>query len=248
MVLTATRGAIGFLSRLPVGHGEPAWDAFVRTPVAFPLTGYVLGLLITIPLLAPLPAPTVAFLFVVGVYVVTGINHLDGVADLGDAAVVHGGPDERRAVMTDTVVGVGGAFAIVAVVFGLGAVAFQLAHLSMAALVLVVVAEVGAKAAMALLVCFGSAPHEGLGSSFTSSVSRGAMLPVVAVAVPAVGLAWPRIAPAIVTLIASLVAGFTVFRWANANLGGVSGDVLGATNEFARLAALHVGVVAWMHL
>ncbi|MFT4923567.1 MAG: adenosylcobinamide-GDP ribazoletransferase, partial [Haloarculaceae archaeon] len=30
MVLTALRGAVGFLTRLPVGHDERAWAAFCR--------------------------------------------------------------------------------------------------------------------------------------------------------------------------------------------------------------------------
>ena len=42
----------------------------------------------------------------------------------------------------------------------------------------------------------------------------------------------------------TVIAGLTL-RWAQTNLGGVSGDVLGATNELARVAGLHAGVVAW---
>jgi adenosylcobinamide-GDP ribazoletransferase len=33
--------------------------------------------------------------------------------------------------------------------------------------------------------------------------------------------------------------------WADAALGGASGDVFGASNELARVAGLHAGVVAW---
>jgi adenosylcobinamide-GDP ribazoletransferase len=48
-----------------------------------------------------------------------------------------------------------------------------------------------------------------------------------------------------VALLAAVATALAVERWANAHLGGVSGDVLGATNELARLAALHLGVIAW---
>ncbi len=33
--------------------------------------------------------------------------------------------------------------------------------------------------------------------------------------------------------------------WARARLDGVTGDVIGAANELARVAALHTGLVAW---
>ncbi len=49
------------------------------------------------------------------------------------------------------------------------------------------------------------------------------------------------------TLLAAVLAALFVFHWARVNLNGVSGDVLGATNEIARVAALHAGVITWTH-
>lgn len=251
MALTpaAVRGALGFLSRLPVGSDESAWDAFRTTPTAFPLAGYALGALLSLPLLAPVPPATVAPLFVGWTFAVTGVNHVDGVADLGDAAAVHGSPEARREVMKDTAVGTGGAGAVAFVVLGLGTAAVALASAfrgdPAGAVGLIVAVEVGAKATMALLVCLGSAPHEGLGSALTAnSTARGA-LPVTVVAAPAALATWPRVVPSAVALATAVVVGLATRRWARASLGGVSGDVLGATNEFARVAALHAGVVSW---
>ncbi|WP_313692265.1 adenosylcobinamide-GDP ribazoletransferase [Halorarum halobium] len=245
MVLTALRGALGFLSRLPVGHDDEAWAAFARTPSAFPFVGYVLGPLVALPLLLPVPPATAALLFVVGVAVVTGINHFDGVADLGDAAVVHGPTAERREVMRDTVVGVGGAVAIAVIVLGLATAGAGLVGLPARALPLVVAAEVAAKAAMATVVCLGSATHEGLGSALSEHASARSLVPVLLLAAPAALLTWPGVVPAAATLATGPLVALLVLRWARATLGGVSGDVIGATNELARVAALHVGVVAW---
>lgn len=247
MALTALAGAVGFLSRIPVGQGGTAWEAFRSTPTTFPVAGYVLGVLVALPLLVPAPSPTTALLFVVGVYVVTGINHVDGLTDFGDAIVVHGGPEARRDVMRDTVVGVGGTLAATIVVLGLVTAGLTLAALPPTGLLLVVVAEVGAKAGMALLVCVGSAPHEGLGSALTSRASPRSMLPVAIAATPAALLTWPRLLPGVASLLAAITTSGLVLYWARANLGGVSGDVLGATNELARVVALHTGVVAWTH-
>lgn len=245
MVLTALRGALGFLSRLPVGRDGGAWEAFVRTPVSFPLTGYVLGGLLSIFLFLPAPDPTVAVAFVAGVYLLTGVTHIDGVADLADAAAVHGDYDARRKVLKDANVGGGGALAVALVVLGLGAAGFAMAALPREAAAVVVASEVGAKGGMALLICLGTAPHEGLGSAFTGRATHRSLVPVVAVSLPAALLAWPRIAPGAVALLAAFLAALTVYAVARRLVGGVNGDVLGAANELARIAALHAGVMTW---
>ncbi|PSP82488.1 adenosylcobinamide-GDP ribazoletransferase [Halobacteriales archaeon QS_1_68_17] len=248
MVLTAVRGALGFLSRLPVGRDERAWEAFRTTPAALPLAGYPVGLLAAAPLALPLPAPTVALAYLVAVVAVAGINHADAVADLGDAAVVHGDAERRRAVMTDTTVGVGGVLAVAVAVAGLALAGLSLAGLpSRVAVGLAVAAEVGANLGVAALVCLGDAAHEGLGSQLTAPAGRGDLLAPAVAAFPATVLAWPSAGGA-VAVAAAVAAALAVGRWARARLGGVSGDVLGAAHEAARVAALHAGVVAWTRL
>uniref|UniRef100_UPI0013E8B15A adenosylcobinamide-GDP ribazoletransferase n=1 Tax=Halorubrum amylolyticum TaxID=2508724 RepID=UPI0013E8B15A len=220
MVLTALRGAIGFLTRVPVGRDEAAWGAFARSPWTFPVVGYLVGGLVATPMLlaappASVPAPTVALAFVVAVYAVTGIGHLDGVADLGDAAVVHGDREERRRALKDSKLGVGGTVALAVVVLGLATAALGLVEVVvtaggggeealLAALGTVVAAEVGAKAATATLVCVGDAPHEGLGSALTGESSPRAALPALALAAPAALLAWPRLLPGVAAVFAAL--------------------------------------------
>lgn len=249
MALTALRGALGFLSRLPVGHDDRAWRAFRETPTAFPLAGYVIGAILALPLalstIVPVPDPTVALAFVLAVYLTTGLAHVDGVTDLGDALATHGDAGDRRAAMTDTAVGAGGALSAAIVVLGLGTAALALAELSATAVVLVVVAEVGAKLGMASVVCLGTAAHEGLGSALTERATPTAMLSVAAVAVPAALLTWHRPLVGVASLTAAVVVALAVRAWATRRLGGVSGDVIGAANETGRVVALHVGVVAW---
>jgi adenosylcobinamide-GDP ribazoletransferase len=246
VVLTALRGAVGFLSRLPVGHSESAWQSFCRTPTVVPAVGYLLGALVALPLLLPLPEATTAILFVAGIYALTGITHVDGVADLGDALVVHGDADDRRAVLKDTTVGTGALLAVALVVAGLVLAGLALAGLPLrVAVAVVVTAEVGAKAALAGLVCVGDAAHEGLGSALTTNARPREALVVALVAAPALLFTWPHLQVGVTVLLAAVGVTLLTFRWATANLSGVSGDVLGATNELARVAGLHAGVVAW---
>jgi len=245
--VAALRGAVGFLTRFPVGRDQRAWAAFQGTPAAFPLAGYLVGALVALPFVAApvLPAASVALAYVVAVYAVTGINHLDGVADLGDAAVVHGDAAARREVMRDTTVGVGALAAVGVVLLGLGLGALALAGAPFrAAAAVVVAAEVGAKAGMAAVACVGTATHEGLGSALTRNAAPGSFALPALVAAPAALLSWPALAPA-AALGGALVATAAVVAWTRAALGGVSGDAFGAVNEAARLAGLHAGVIAW---
>jgi adenosylcobinamide-GDP ribazoletransferase len=66
----------------------------------------------------------------------------------------------------------------------------------------------------------------------------------LAVAVPAALFGWPTPAGLAAVAAGPLVA-VGLLWWARANLGGPSGDVLGASNELARVVALHAGVVVW---
>jgi adenosylcobinamide-GDP ribazoletransferase len=265
LTVAALRGAFGFLSRVPVGRDDADWEAFRRTPSALPAVAYPLGALIALPVAAAtllpvrVPSLTVGVAFAAWLYLVTGITHLDGVADLGDAAVVHGDADHRREVLKDSALGVGGAAALALTVFGLataGTVAVDLARLSLVdAVGLVVAAEVGTKGAVAALVCVGDAPHEGLGSALTGESGPRALVGVALATVPAALLGSPGLRPGVgafgstvypaATLAAALAVAGVAYAWANARLGGVSGDVLGATNEVARVVGLHAGVIAW---
>lgn len=247
MVLTAVRGALGFLTRLPIGDADGAWDAFRTTPPAFPLAGYLVGAVAAAPLAfaAVLPPLQVATVALAWLYLLTGIGHLDGVADLGDGAAAHGGPDERAAVVSDTDLGVGGVAAVAVVLVGTALALVALAGLPLRIAVgAVVAAEVGAKVAMAGVACFGRARHEGLGSSFTGVASPGLFVGPILVALPAAVLTWPS-PVASAGLLGALVGGAATATWAASLLAGVSGDVFGATNEVARLVGLHAGVVAW---
>lgn len=245
MALTgAFRGGLGFLTRLPVGHDDRSWQQFRDRPVAIVLVGYVAGGLLVPALALPVPPPTAAFLFLVWVYVATGINHVDGLADLGDALVVHGDADRRRAVMTDTTTGVGAVLAVGVVLAGLALAGLDLAGAPLRAVGIVLAAEVAAKLGMAAVVCFGSAAFDGLGAQLTDRSSPASFVGPTLVAVPVVAVTWPNPAAG-VALVAGVVAALSVLYWARARLGGVSGDVIGAANEIARVVALHAGVVAW---
>ncbi|UTF55147.1 adenosylcobinamide-GDP ribazoletransferase [Natronosalvus rutilus] len=254
----ALRGAIAFLTRFPVGSrsrnaggatfaASNDWEAFCSSPWTFTIVGWIVGALAALVFLASnrLPAASIAFGYPLAVFGLAGIHHLDGVADLGDALVVHGDVDRRRAVMTDTTTGVGALLSVSLVVAGLALGALALAGAPVAVAVgVAVAAEVGAKTGMAAMACFGTAAHEGFGSQLTEGVTRVAFYGPAALAIPAAVLTWPH--PAAAAAFAGALAGTALpWQWARRRLGGVSGDVFGAANEVGRLLGVHLGVIAW---
>lgn len=290
-------GALAFLTRLPVGGDEAAWDAFRRTPAAFPLAGYVVGALVAVPFVLSLPAGTTAALYLLAVFGLTGVTHADGLADLADAAAVHerpagggtdadseGGsvdpepdgidsgasdvaratavPERRREVLKDADTGVGGALALTAAVVALALGAHELASLAppvrsgvvsdgtvpLRVVSTVVAAEVGAKAGMGALAGLGSPAHEGLGSKLVTENSARTLAGVCLTTAPAIWLAGPEpraVGSLAAVVLAGTVVALAVRRWAEARIGGVSGDAFGAANELGRVAAVHVGVISW---
>lgn len=242
----ALAGALRFLTRLPVGAETAEWDAFRRSPWTFPVVGYGLGILIAPAVLLPIPAATVAVVLPAWIIVLTGIIHLDGAADVGDAAAIHEGDVSRREAMRDPHVGTGGALAVAGVVLGLAAAGALLATLPLAAAAgIVIAAEVGAKFGMAVLGAGSTAAHEGLGSAVSDGVGIGGVAIATVLALPAALATAPHPA-ALVALLGGPIVAVGLRRWAADRLGGISGDVFGATNEAGRVLGLHLGVIAWV--
>ncbi len=242
-VLGGLRGAVVFLTRLPVPTNGGDWDRFRAFPAAFPIVAYLIGAIAAVPLLFGGPRATVAFAYLLVLVALVGIPHLDGVADLGDAAAAHGA-DVRRRALKDTDTGVGAIVAVALVVAGIVAAAFELAGIPvLAAVGIVVAAEVGAKLGMATVACLGTASHEGLGAAFTRGNQPALLIGPALVSLPAVILG-PFPATLAALLVGPLVA-VGLVRWADRYLGGVNGDIFGATNELGRVLGLHAGVVTW---
>jgi len=248
--LWALRGAFGFLTRLPLpSRGVRDWNAFRRSPWTFPAVGALVGGLAGLAFLLPLPWPTAVAVYLAALYLLTGVTHPDGLADLGDAAAVHD-PDRRLEVMRDAETGVGGLLAVTVttLVLALGGVGLATAAAGLGvAFRLALAAEVGAKLGMATLVCLGEPAHEGLGSQLVGAVGPASLAPAAVVAAAVLVAPPPGGLPALLAALLAPVGIALVLLWRTREpLGGVSGDVIGAGNELGRAVALHAAAVAWL--
>jgi adenosylcobinamide-GDP ribazoletransferase len=232
--------AAGFLT--VVGGGRrPSRQAVPWFPVVGLLLGAALGALWwgADRLWPPLVA---AALVVVADLALTGMLHLDGLADTGDGVLPHLDRARRLQVMAEPDVGAFGVGVVVATLLVRVAALAALAPsilllgglwaLSRSVLVLVLVTQPYARAA-------------GLAEAFRGSHRIGLVAGVAGAAVSLLALvAWGPLAGA-ATFAAATVAAVGVVALGRRRLGGFTGDVLGATLLVAETVGLLVASARW---
>ena len=231
--------ALGFLTRLPVGQrhgGMPLAEAAGCFPLAGAAVGAIGALAFWLAGSLGLP-PTIAAVVAVGATLLaTGALHEDGLADVADGFGGGFGRERKLEIMRDSRLGSYGALALMAS-FGLRTLALT----SLASLDLVAAALVAGHAAAraplpAVMAWSRPARAEGLGAAAGRPSEKqvwlglglGAGIALLAlgpgVALPALLIAWA--AAAFLTAVA------------RRQIGGYTGDVLGAVEQVAETAFL----------
>jgi adenosylcobinamide-GDP ribazoletransferase len=231
--------ALQFLTRVPIRlRRAPDMAAMV---IWFPLAGAVIGLAVggaaagmwhlVPPLVAAAVAVTVGLL-------VTGAFHEDG---LGDVADSFGGGitiERRLEIMKDSRHGTYGVAAmcasIVVRIVSLGSLPGPAAMLAAA-----VAAHVLARTvAVGLMAAAPLATHRGLGADYGQSTTarRATTAAAMGLALTALAVGWWVLPLTVAALGAAAAVGVLAMR----KIGGISGDVLGATEQVAECLCLVV--------
>lgn len=183
-------------------------------------------------------AMTLAFLLVF-----TGFQHFDGLVDLGNALGIKR-LEDRHEIAHRWIVTAKGAFLAIFVELAAVVGLFGLSENWGIAIRGIVLAEVTAKLAMVTIIWRGRAAHEGLGARFIRNAKR--KLNFVAYGTATIlGFTLLGIA-GLLAVLASVLFGFFMQNVGNYVFGGVSGDIIGATNEGARALVLVVVTVVWV--
>ena len=219
--------AITFLTIVPVRLREPV-PPLGAAGAWFPAVGAGVGAsagavgYLAEPTLGTLVAVALAVTVLV---VLTGALHLDGLADCADGLGVRADRTRRMAVMRDPTVGTFGVLALALwLVLVLAAVSgVDREHLLRA---LVVMAATGRWAALLHAASAPPARRDGLGSGFQVDVLA---LGVATLLAAAAALAGAGIGPGLAALATGGAVAGLVTAWSRAQLGGRTGDSLGAT-------------------
>jgi adenosylcobinamide-GDP ribazoletransferase len=238
--LRGLAAAVAFLTRVPVGRWIPV-DAedVARGGAFFPLVGAGIGVAVggvTQALSGPLTAPLAAVIGLAAGAALTGVLHLDALADSADA---FGASTRERAleIMRDHTIG---AYGAVALVLDLGAKAAALTVLAERHEALRFAVCAAAVARIAPVLLSSALPYARSGGGTGNALGgTGWLRAGLAVAI-GVGVCILLHAP--ILLAAAAATAVCVGLIARHALGGITGDVLGAAAELCELTALVVAV------
>ncbi len=247
-LLSGLRNSIAFLTILPVGMDEDGLAQAARHMPLYPSIGAVIGLatgILAWVLFPFLPPMMVGMLSLGFILLITGVHHTDGLFDFGDAIMYHGSRREKVRVMHDPMTGAGGVtlalVVLITTALGIGALSRTIVIQSLVA------SEAAAKFAMVLQAWAGKSAHRGMNTMFIDAMHkrRGRRLRIIITTglLLAISLFTLQIVGLFLVAAAVFTAGI-LLGISSKEFGGITGDVLGATNDITRLAALLVVLVA----
>jgi len=208
----------------------------------FPIVGIVIGLLVGsfgFGLSFFLDPLLVSLLVVASIAIVTGIHHADGLADFADGLMVKGSKDRKLKAMKDLSTGSAGIVAIVLYIVGLIVTISLTSGFDLFRAILI--SEILAKFSMVLMASLGNSASLGSNSPFVKIMKDKKKLAFafIIMLIPVI-----VIGETTGLLMLGVTVTITIFLLAisTRSFGGITGDVLGATNELTRLSSLLIFV------
>jgi len=208
----------------------------------FPIIGIAIGLLIgsiVFGLSFFLDPLVVSLLVVASIAVITVIHHTDGLADFADGLMARGTKEKKREVMKDLSTGSAGIISVVLYVVG-AIIALSLTS-GYELFQAILLSEILAKFSMVLMASIGNSASVGSNSPFMQIMKDKRRLAIAGVItiIPLV-----VIGGTVGLILFGVSIGVTLFLigLSTRSFGGITGDVLGATNELTRLSSLLIFV------
>lgn len=211
---------------------------------AFPLAGLVIGAIaggIGAGLVWMGFAPILAGISTVAALLfLTGLHHIDGLADLADAFMVRGTRERKLAVLKDSAIGVGGVVIVGIYILALTSSVYTLEALDL--FVVVIIAEVTSKIAMVIVMRTGGTTDSSSAAPFVRAAKDTKLVIITII----IGIIIIRLAGAETFLDIELAGGLFcgiiislfVAYIARHSLGSLRGDTIGACNELTRLGVI----------
>jgi adenosylcobinamide-GDP ribazoletransferase len=240
--LRSIGSVLAFLTILPVCKQVHDIYYIAKNMYLFPFVGLIIGAIIGAMALGIsnfLHPLLTGFLVTGALMIITGIHHTDALADLADGLMAKGSKEAKHKAMLDPAVGSAGVAVLVMYFSGM-IIVFNIGFASgLATFTSVITAEVIAKYVMVLLANRGLSAWEGFSSPFIVAMKdKRKMLAATGTMVAIVGFASGY--AGFVALVISFILAEVMKYISSKSFGGISGDVLGASNEITRLSSLIV--------
>jgi adenosylcobinamide-GDP ribazoletransferase len=239
------KASLAFCTRLPVGRAAAADTKAVASAAwALPVAGLVIGaigaLIYVLAHRLGLPAWPAAALAVTATLAVTGALHEDGLADTVDGFGGGASREQKLDIMRDSRTG---AYGVCALVLSLALRIGTLASFgdTYAVIWALIASHTAARAAMAVLMWL-LPPARSDGLSYEAGSPPGEnVAAAAAIAFVVLLFCLNPLRGAIATLV--LIAAIALMAWLSMRqIGGQTGDVLGATEQVGEIAVLLVAV------
>ena len=208
----------------------------------FPIVGIVIGLIIGslgFGLSFILDPLLVSLLVVTSLAILTGIHHADGLADFADGLMVKGSRDKKIQAMKDISTGSAGIVSTVLYLIGMIITISLTTGFDLFRAILI--SEILAKFSMVIMASFGQSATMGSNSPFLKIMKdkKKLLFAAVIMFIP-VFLIGETVG--LLMLGSSIIVTLVILVISNRSFGGITGDVLGTSNEISRLSSLIVFV------
>ncbi|HXT84763.1 MAG TPA: adenosylcobinamide-GDP ribazoletransferase [Verrucomicrobiae bacterium] len=245
MVIKSILEILSFLTIIPVEKisKENSLENISINMHLFPIIGLIIGI-------SSIPITIFSFLifnhlisgFIITIFliIITGIHHTDALADFADGIMVKGSKEKKYKIIHDPAIGAAGVLAMISYFIGMTITISTYTDL-FRLITSLLISEIIAKYVMVLQAYCSNSAWEGYSSLFTKNMkSKKKIIASTIITIILLILSRGEIIPIILfeLFIVGAVVGFIIIFISNRNFGGITGDVMGATNEIVRLCSM----------
>ena len=225
-----------FLTIIPTSNSD--LNSIAKNMFLFPIVGIVIGLVIGslgYGLSLYLEPLVVSLIVVASLAVITGIHHTDGLADFADGLMTKGTKEKKRKAMKDLSVGSAGIFSIV--LYAIGMIIALSFSSGMELFKIILLSEIMAKFSMVLMAGLGNSASIGSNSPFMDSMKDKKRL-LIAGIITIIPLIVIGEMNGLIVFASGIILTMFLVGLSTKSFGGITGDVMGASNELTRLSSL----------
>ena len=229
-----------FLTIIPTSNSD--LNSIAKNMFLFPIVGIVIGLIVGslgYGLSLYLEPLVVSLVVVASLAVITGIHHTDGLADFSDGLMTKGTKEKKRKAMKDLSVGSAGIFSIV--LYAIGMIIALSFSSGMDLFKIILLSEIMAKFSMVLMAGLGNSASIGSNSPFMDSMKdkKRLLISGIITIIPLIVIGEMN---GLIVFASGIVLTMFLVGLSTKSFGGITGDVMGASNELTRLSSLLIFV------